>query len=98
MKRAFVVALLFATTALAATRPKAKPFSVVEASIPDMQAALREGRITSHDLVLQYLVRIATYEDKLNAIITVNPKALEEADALDRERAAGKIRGPLHGI
>lgn len=97
MKRAFwLTVFLFAITASAA--PKPRPFSVVEASIPEMQAALREKRITSHDLVLQYLVRIATYEDKLNAIITVNPHALEEADALDRERAAGKLRGPLHGI
>jgi amidase len=75
-----------------------KPFSVVEASIPEMQAALKAGRITSHELVQQYLTRIATYEDKINAAITVNPKALEEADALDRERKSGKIRGPLHGI
>ncbi|HEX8409587.1 MAG TPA: amidase family protein [Thermoanaerobaculia bacterium] len=75
-----------------------KKFSVVEATIPEMQAALREKRVTSRELVLQSLVRIATYEDRLNAIITVNPKALEEADALDRERAAGRIRGPLHGI
>jgi amidase len=75
-----------------------KPFTVVEATIPEMQAALREGRVTSRELVTQYLIRIATYEDRLNAVITVNPKALEEADALDRERKAGKIRGPLHGI
>ncbi len=75
-----------------------KPFTVVEASIPQMQAALQQGRITSRQLVTQYLTRIATYEDKLHAAITVNPKALQEADALDRERAQGKIRGPLHGI
>lgn len=93
MKRVFAI-LLFAFAAVA----QQKPFSVVEATIPDMQKALREKRVTSRELVLQYLVRIATYEDKLNAIITVNPKALEEADALDRERAAGKVRGPLHGI
>src|SRR6185369_5593573 len=37
-------------------------------------------------------------EDKLHSAITVNPKALEEADARDRERAQGKVRGPLHGI
>jgi amidase len=74
------------------------PFNVVEATIPEMQAALKAGRVTSHDLVLAYLVRIATYEDKLNAAITVNPNALKEADALDGERAAGHIRGPLHGI
>jgi amidase len=49
-------------------------------------------------LVLQYLTRIALYEDKLHAAITVNPNALQEAEALDRERARGRIRGPLHGI
>ena len=43
-------------------------------------------------------MRIATYEERLNAVIAVNPKALEEAEALDRERAQGKVRGPLHGI
>jgi amidase len=90
--------LLLTLLALAAKKPDAKPFSVVEATIPEMQAALREGRVTSHDLVAQSLQRIATYEDKLHAAITVNPNALKEADERDRERAAGKIRGPLHGI
>jgi len=90
--------LLLTLLALAAKKPEAKPFSVVEATIPEMQAALREGRVTSHDLVAQSLERIATYEDKLHAAITVNPNALKEADERDRERAAGKVRGPLHGI
>jgi amidase len=63
-----------------------------------MQSALEQGRVTSRDIVLQYLTRIATYEDKLNAVIYVNPHSLEEAEARDRERAQGKIRGPLHGI
>lgn len=76
----------------------AKPFSVVEASIPQMQAAMQQGRITSRQLVTQYLTRIAVYEDKLHAAITVNPRALQEADTRDRERAQGKVRGPLHGI
>jgi amidase len=75
-----------------------KPFTVVEASIPEMQAAMQQGRVTSRQLVTQYLTRIALYEDKLHAAITVNPKALEEADARDRERAQGKVRGSLHGI
>jgi amidase len=78
--------------------PAPAKFSVFEASIPEMQAALKSGRTTSHEIVQQYLTRIATYEDLLHAAITVNPKALEEADALDRERAQGRIRGPLHGI
>jgi len=93
MKRAFVLALI----ALPLFAQK-KSFTVVEATIPDMQAALRSGRVTSHDLVQQYLIRISTYEDKLHAAITVNPNALTQADQMDAERKAGKIRGPLHGI
>ncbi len=73
-------------------------FTVVESSIPEMRAALEHHKVTSREIVTQYLVRIATYEDKLHAAITVNPNALEEADALDRERAQGRVRGPLHGI
>jgi amidase len=49
-------------------------------------------------LVTQYLTRIAIYEDKLHAAITVNLNALQEADARDRERAQGKVRRPLPGI
>jgi amidase len=73
-------------------------FTIVEASIPEMQEAMKQGRVTSRDLVQQYLIRIALYEDKLNAVTTMNRNALAEADALDRERAEGTIRGPLHGI
>ena len=76
----------------------AADFTVVEASIPQIQAALQSGRITSRQLTERYLQRIATYEDRLNAIITVNPRALADADAMDEERAAGTVRGPLHGI
>jgi len=98
----FAIALILATTLVGAcaptTPPPQAPFSVVEATIPDMQRAMQEGRITSRQIVEQYLVRIALYNDKLNAIVTVNPKALQEADRLDQERQAGKVRGPLHGI
>jgi amidase len=80
------------------TPPPSTSFRVVEATIPQMQAALAEGRVTSHELVADYLARIGTYEDKLHAAITVNPNALKIADARDRERAAGHVRGPLHGI
>src|SRR5687768_18536470 len=78
--------------------PPAAPFSVVEASIGDLRAALEQQRTTSREIVLQYLTRIAKYEDKINAIITVNPSALAIADSLDRLRTAGRILGPLHGI
>jgi len=83
-------------TARGGARPA--PFTVVEASITDLQTALAARRVTSRQLVEQYLVRIATYDQRLRGTITVNPRALAEADALDRERAQGKLRGPLHGI
>jgi amidase len=82
--------------AKAAAQPP--PFTIVEASIADMREAMAQRRVTSRELVQQCLIRIATYEERLNAVMTVNPNALEEADALDRERVQGKVRGPLHGI
>ncbi|MFM8532744.1 MAG: amidase family protein [Acidimicrobiia bacterium] len=102
MKSSLAGILLLAATATAcspSTPPtQAAPFTVVEASIPDMQKAMQEGRVTSRQIVEQYLVRIALYNDKLHAVVTVNPKALQEADRLDQERKSGKVRGPLHGI
>src|SRR5256885_16358169 len=82
----------------AASAVPRKPFTVVEATIAEMRTAMEQGRVTSHQLVQQYLTRIATYEDRLHAAITVNPHALEIAEERDRERARGKVRGPLHGI
>jgi amidase len=84
--------------ALCATAGAAQTFNVVEATIPQMRTAMEKGRITSHQLVALHLIRIGLYEDKLHAALTVNRKALEEADELDRERARGNVRGPLHGI
>jgi len=73
-------------------------FQVVDASLADIRTALSDGRLTSHELVVQYLARMATYEHRLHAALAVNPHAIEEADRLDRERAQGRLRGPLHGI
>jgi amidase len=103
MKRALFLCLVpvLAVAALGSQRSgrsSSQPFSVVEATIPAMRAALNEGRITSRELVEQYLIRIATYEDKLNAVITVNPNALQEADQRDRERRQRRVHGPLHGV
>jgi amidase len=78
--------------------PARPPFSIVEATIPEMRAAMEQGRVTARELVLQSLARIATYEERLNAVIAVNPRALAEAEARDRERREGRVRGPLHGI
>ena len=80
------------------SRAQSPGFTVVEASIDEMRLAMEQGRTTSRDIVTQSLVRIGTYEDRLHAAITINPRALAEADERDRERRAGRIRGPLHGI
>ena len=93
-----VVAIVVSAMAVTGAAAQAPGFSVVEASIADLQAALRDGRVTSRQLVSQYLARIAIFENRVNATLAVNPRALEQADALDRERAAGRLRGPLHGI
>src|SRR5438132_7690261 len=94
------LAALTLTAAAQSRRPpsSAPPFTVVEATIPEMQAAMKEGRINSRQLVQEYLMRIAMYEDTLHAALTVNRDALREADARDRERVQGRVRGPLHGI
>jgi hypothetical protein len=90
-------------------RPTARPqpapaielFEVHEQSIVDLQAAMTAGRVTSRGLVDSYLARIQAYDQagpRLNAIALLNPRAREEADAMDRERAQKGPRGPLHGI
>jgi Asp-tRNA(Asn)/Glu-tRNA(Gln) amidotransferase A subunit family amidase len=89
---------------LIAPLPPAAPaatFDVYEKSIVDLLAAQRNGTVTSRQLVEKYLARIRAYDQdgpKLNAMIVLNPRALEEADALDAERRAGRVRGPMHGI
>lgn len=87
------------TSAAPAVRPA--PFDVTEASVTDLQRAMSTGRATSTQLVDAYLARIAAYDHAgpaLNAMIRLNPRARTEAAALDAERAAGRVRGPMHGI
>ena len=76
-------------------------FAFEEAGIADLQRRMASGTLSSHALTQAYLDRIAAVDDAgpmLNAVIETNPEALKEADALDAERKAGKLRGPLHGI
>ncbi len=100
-----MIASLLVVAALAGyQRPPAAPaarFDAFEKTIFDLKNAMDAGQITSRQLVEQYLARIKAYDQagpKINALITVNPHALEAADALDVERRAGRVRGPLHGI
>ena len=96
--RSLLSGVLLSLPLLSCTEPAAEPFDVVEATIPEMQQAMEEGRVTSRELVEAHLLRIALYEERVNAVISVNENALAEADRLDRERAEGRVRGPLHGI
>ena len=62
---------------------------------------MQDGRLTSARLTERFLQRVEAYDrsgPRLNAVLEVNPQAREIAEALDRERASGRIRGPLHGI
>src|SRR5437763_1453452 len=80
---------------------QSRSFEFMEATIPQLQAALAAGTISSKDLVTAYMARIEAYDQRgpaLNAISVINSKALDEAAAMDAERRAGKTRGLLHGI
>jgi amidase len=71
------------------------------ATIAELQAAMETGELTSRALVEMYLHRIATLDragPRVNAVIEINPDAGDIAAELDRERRAGRVRGPLHGI
>ncbi|MGK5741484.1 amidase [Micromonospora sp. URMC 103] len=77
---------------------------VVVMGVDDLRQLLQSRRVSSVQLVREYLRRINAYENAyadqpgVNAVIAVNPKALNEAAALDAERRKGRVRGPLHGI
>jgi amidase len=77
------------------------PFELEEATLADLQAAMSSGRMTSHSITEQYIVRIDELNRRgpnLRHVLEVNPEALDIADSLDQERKSGRVRGPLHGI
>jgi amidase len=79
-------------------RGQSSTFDVVEANISDLQRALDAGHVTSRELVRLYIDRINRFNSRINAVAYVSRTAMDEADQLDRERAQGRVRGPLHGI
>ena len=82
-------------------RSSSMAFNILETSIDAIHAAYKSGELTCRQLVQMYLDRIEAYDKKgpaLNAIITFNPKALEEADRLDAAFKKSGLTGPLHGI
>jgi amidase len=74
---------------------------IVELGATQAASLMATGELTSRELTQAYLDRIAAIDDagpKLNSVIELNPAALTDADALDAERRAGKLRGPMHGL
>jgi len=98
MPRTLALLFLLATLAFAQTNP---PFEVEEATISQVHAAMKAGRLTCRALVSAYLQRIQTYDKNglaLNSIILVNPDAENQAAELDRRFAQSGFTGPLHCV
>ena len=90
-----------AAAAVAEGGPAGKGFALEEATIEELQAKMGRGELSSEQMVKMYLKRIAEMDKKgpaLNAVLEVNPDAVSIAAAMDAERKAGKVRGPMHGI
>ncbi len=72
-----------------------------ELTINEIQSAMESGFVTSKELVMYYLYRIAKYDQdgpRINSVLEINPDAIFIAEALDHERKTKGVRGPLHGI
>jgi amidase len=84
-----------------APAPEIKPFELDEITIANLQAGMASGKFTARSITEKYLARIEEVDKQgpaLNSVIEINPDALAIADALDQERKANHLRGPMHGI
>jgi amidase len=96
-----LIAAVLLVPALIVYGQTSRRFQVHEAAIAGIEVELETGRLTCHALVDQYLRRIEAYDKKgpaLNAIVQINPGALNEADELDRRLKASGPVGPLHCV
>ena len=99
--RPVLLAMAVTVAATGALPGAATTFDLTTASIDEIDAAFRAGALTSEKLTQLFLARIDAYDKKgpkLNAVLRLNPRALDEARALDAERKKSGPRGPLHGI
>jgi Asp-tRNA(Asn)/Glu-tRNA(Gln) amidotransferase A subunit family amidase len=93
--------VFFLITSTLGAQQSPPPFHVEEATIAQIQDALKGGRLTCRALVEQYFRRIEAYDKNgpaINAIIMTNPDALKQADDLDRRAAQGGVAAPLHCV
>ena len=81
--------------------PDSRQYDVEEKTVAELTADMAAGRVTSQRLVEFYLSRIESLDwsgPTLRSVLSVNPRAIDDARALDAERERGELRGPLHGI
>lgn len=81
--------------------PGTNAFELNEVTIAELQEAMKSGKYTARHIAEMYLKRIEEIDKngpKINSVLEINPNALAIADQLDKERRAGQVRGPLHGI
>ena len=100
-EKAAIVGLAMLTSTCVSAVAEVPSFNLDEATIADVQTAMKTGRLTARRLIEMCLARIEAYDKKgpaLNAIITLNPKALAIADELDAKFNRSGPVGPLHGI
>ncbi len=101
LKISAAVSSASAAGAVAAPAASKGGLTVVEASVADLQKAMAGGKLTSKALTQAYLARIKAIDKsgpRINAVIEINPDAIAIATRMDKERRAGKVRGPLHGM
>ena len=99
MRKLSLLLTLVAIAAPAAQTPP--PFEVHEATIAQIHAAMKAGRLTCRVLVEQYLRRIDAFDKNgpaVNAIVVTNPEALKQAEAMDQRFKQSGMSGPLHCI
>ena len=85
----------------ALVRETSSDFQLEETAIADLTASMRSGDRTTRSIVSQYLSRIQQLDRQgpmLQSVIETNPEALNISEELDREREAGTVRSPLHGV
>ena len=95
------MSVAWTSPAQAQGKDRSVPFQIVEATIDDIHAAFKSGKLTARKLVQGYVDRINAYDKagpNINSVITINPDALEEADKLDAAYKKSGLTGPLHGI
>ena len=91
-------AAILGVASTGSTSAQRKALDLAEKSVGELQSLMETRTATSVAITSGYLARIRTIDKKLNSIIEINPEALTIAAEMDKERRAGKVRGPLHGI